>query len=236
MKVLGLDTATGMTGVAVVEDDRVLWEVRLGRSLAHEEHLLRLIDRSLSETGMSLDRIDGVSLTIGPGMFTGIRIAVGTIKGLLSGSPLPVVPVSTLEALAWNLPLAREPVCPMLDAKKGEVYAALFRFGESGEIKRLADDRVASVENFPQGTGEAILFLGEGARLHRDRLERRLGRSARFAPPTLSDCMPSVVARLGMERLKKGEGIGCDRLDPVYLRRSDAEVNREKRRRETARG
>jgi tRNA threonylcarbamoyladenosine biosynthesis protein TsaB len=232
VKVLGLDTATAMTGVAVVDDQRVLCEFRIRTEFAHAENLLKLIDRALSETGLEPGRLDGISVAIGPGLFTGLRVAVSTVKGLLSGSPLPVFPVSTLEAMAWALPTAPYPVCPMLDARKGEVYTALFQFEESGELKRLMEDRVATVEGLLDGIGGTTFFLGECALACRDRIERRLGRSARFVPSIRSECVPSIVAQLGMDRLKKGEGIDCSRLTPVYLRRSDAELNRGNRRKE----
>ena len=229
MKVLGLDAATTMCGAAIVDDDRVLCDYRVNSGFAHAEHLLKIVDRALGDLNLGLKDLDGLALTIGPGLFTGLRIAVSTAKGILAGTSTPVVPVSTLEALAWNVPQARHPVCPILDAKKEEVYAALFSFEESGELKRLMEDQIITPEALSERLPGPVFLLGDGAARYKEQLLGKLGRSARFVPSAQSACMASVVAQIGLNRLKRGEGILPERLEPVYLRRLGPEVKLKKK-------
>ena len=233
MKVLGLDTATEICGGAVVEDERLLCDYRLAVGPSHAEHLLVLVDRALKDLKLSLADLDGLALTIGPGSFTGLRAAVSTVKGLVTAVHKPVAAISTLEAMAWNLPFARHPICPLLDAKKKEVYAALFVFSESGELKRLMEDQVIApgelLGRLSASGGGPTLFVGEGAFRYRDLIADQLGRQAQFVPVAHRGSMASVVAQLGLDRLKRGQRVDMDDLAPVYLRRPDAEVNLEKR-------
>jgi tRNA threonylcarbamoyladenosine biosynthesis protein TsaB len=232
MKVLGVDAATDICGVALMEDGHLLCEYRLKTGFFHAEHLLLLIDRVLKDQKLELADLDGLALTIGPGSFTGLRVALSTVKGLLAGSDKPVVAVSTLEALAWNLPMASDPICTLLDAKKQEVYAALFAFEESGELKRLMDDQVISPATLLERLSGRTLFIGEGAHRYRNLIVERLGRRARFAPPSQQASKASIVAQIGLERLRQGLRVDIKTLTPNYLRCSDAEVNLEKRQRE----
>lgn len=224
MIVLGVETATATCGVAVVDGDRVVCEFRERAPLAHAEHLLGLIDRALSDSGTGIVQLGGVALSIGPGVFTGLRIGAATVKGLLAGTPVPVACVSTLEALAWNGSGSPNPVCPMLEAGRGQVYAGLFEFPASGEIKRLMEDRLLSPEVLPDEFPREALFLGGGATRLGPQIRRRFGPGARFAPPAMNEPAASVVARLGMKRFLRGEGTAAGKVSPVYLRRTDAEV------------
>lgn len=232
MKVLGIDAATDMCGVALMEDGHLLCEYRLKTGFLHAEHLLVLVDRVLKDLKLELADLDGLALTIGPGSFTGLRVAVSTVKGLLAGSDKPVAAVSTLEALAWNHPMASNPICTLLDAKKQEVYAALFDFEESGELKRLMDDQIVSPAALLERLSGKIIFIGEGAHRYRDLIIERLGRRARFVPPSQQVSKASIVAQIGLERLRQGRRVDIRNLIPNYLRRSDAEVNLEKRLKE----
>jgi tRNA threonylcarbamoyladenosine biosynthesis protein TsaB len=225
MIVLGVETATPLCGVAVVDGEEILVEYRVQARFSHAEHLLGLVDQAMSEIGIGIEDLDGVALTVGPGYFTGLRIGVATVKGLLSGLSTPVAAVPTLEALAWNVPSARIPVCPMLDARKGEVYAALFEFSDSGDIRRMGEDRIIAPDRLLEGLSGEVLFLGEGAMRNETLIRGRLGDSARFAHPEQKDPAPSVVARIGLGRLVRGEGVSVESLEPIYLRRSDAEVH-----------
>jgi tRNA threonylcarbamoyladenosine biosynthesis protein TsaB len=236
--VLGLDTATDICGVAVVESasggERVLCDFRLQAGSSHAEHLLVLINRALGDLKLTMADLDGVALTIGPGSFTGLRVAVSTIKGFLAGFKKPVAPISTLEALAGTVSFTRDLICPMLDAKKLEVYAALFVFSESGELKRLMEDQTIAPATWLKqlsASGEGpILFMGDGAIKYRELIVEELGRRARFATPVQQASTAMVVARLGLDRIRKGRGVEAGELVPTYLRRSDAEVNLEKKR------
>ena len=232
MKILGMDTATDLCSVALMEDGHLLCEYRVKTGFLHDEHLLVLVDRALKDLKLELADLDGLALTIGPGSFTGLRVAMSTVKGLLTGINKPVVTISTLEALAWNLPMVPYPICTLLDAKKQEVYAALFTFEESGQLKRLMDDQVISPAILLERLSSRTIFIGEGAQRYRDLIIKRLGHHAWFAPPSQQFPMASVVAQIGLERLRQGQIVDVRTLTPNYLRRSDAEVNLEKRLKE----
>ena len=232
MRVLGIETATGLGGVALIEGETVRAEYRLEMTMAHAERLMVLIDRVLGDNGRSLDDLDALAVSIGPGSFTGLRVAVNTVKGLAVGKPIPVAAVPTLEAMAWNISAVGVVVCPMIDAKKGEVYAALFSSEYGGGLKRIMEDRVISPENLCEhlsmSSGLPIVFLGDGASRYREVLHKRLGSRSVFSPVPLSSALPSMVARLGLQRIERGDVSDVRTLVPAYLRRADAEVNWEK--------
>jgi len=232
MKVLGIETATGLGGVALIEGETLRAEYRLEMTMMHAERLMVLIDRVLRDSGRSLDDLDVLAVSIGPGSFTGLRVAVNTVKGLVVGKPIPVAAVPTLEAMAWNASGGGCVVCPMIDAKKGEVYAALFSSEAGGGLKRVMEDQVISpealCEHLSKLSGPPTVFLGDGASRYREVLRKRLGPRSVFAPAPLWSALPSIVARLGLQRIERGEGSDARTLVPSYLRRADAEVNWEK--------
>jgi len=232
MKILGIETATGLGGVALIEGEALRVEYRIDMTMAHAERLMVLIDRALGDSGWGLDDLDALAVSIGPGSFTGLRVAVNTVKGLVVGKPIPVAAVPTLEAMAWNASAGGYAVCPMIDAKKQEVYAALFSSEAGGTLKRVMEDQVISAEalceHLSNSPGPPTVFLGDGATRYREVLQKRLGHRAVFVPAPLSDSLPSMVARLGLQRIQRGEASDARTLVPVYVRRSDAEVNWEK--------
>ena len=138
MLVLGIETSTTQGGVAIIDADRVLCESVLNVEVTHSERLLPAIDRALGEARVSLEALGGIAVSIGPGSFTGLRIGLSTAKGLAYATGLSLVGVSTLEAMARALPAARWQICQVLDARKQEVYAALFRH-ESGALRRITE-------------------------------------------------------------------------------------------------
>ena len=229
MKILGIDTATRMSGVALIEDETLLCDYRFQTGFYHSEHLLGLIHQAFSDLKLTMDALDGIALTIGPGSFTGLRVAVSTVKGLLIGSGKPVIGRSTLEIMAETLSISSFSICPMLDAKKGEVYAGRFEPYTSGSMRRIMEDQVISPDSLLDLCSGETVFLGEGAIKYRPMIEDRLGSKAIFCLESRQASMASTVARLGLQTLARGEGVDPQQLSPVYLRPSDAEVNLAKR-------
>jgi tRNA threonylcarbamoyladenosine biosynthesis protein TsaB len=229
MKVLGIETATRTGGVSVVSEEGVIAEYTLNIEVTHSERLMATVDTVLKGTGLSLADLDGFSVSVGPGSFTGLRIGIATVKGLAFTTGKPVVSVPTLKALAWNVPLAAYPVCPLLDARKKEVYAALYRY-ENGTLLPVMEEQTIALQALAGMTAERTLFTGEGAHLFRDDIMKLFGDRALFAP--LSAMVPSAasVAEIGLQMLKNGERTPPDDLTPVYIRRPEAEVAWEKRR------
>src|SRR5574337_212080 len=127
MLVMGIETSTMQGGVALISGQGVICEYTVNVKATYSERLLPLIDRALRDARITLDDVEGFAVAVGPGSFTGLRIGVSTAKGLAAAGGQPLVGVSTLEAMAWSLPFCAYQICPILDARKGEIYSALFR-------------------------------------------------------------------------------------------------------------
>ena len=240
--ILGIDTSTTVASVALVEGGKVVCEESasdLGpngsRAPAaranHAEIVLPLVDKLLSRASRALADVSAIAVTIGPGSFTGLRIGLSTAKGLTYGVDVPVVGIPTLLALAARVDDHKGLICPLLDARKREVYAALFRRRDD-KIERISDDVVATpdrvVESVRAAAGGAacLFFFGDGARVYRNVIEAALGDRALF---TSGDSYPSTAAaaaRLGEQKILSGEREAAGSLAPVYLRPSEAELKR----------
>ena len=236
MKILAIETAGPTTGVALMDDERLLAEYRSEIPLAHAEQLMVMVDRALRDGGMVLRDLDALAVSIGPGSFTGLRVAVSSIKGLTAGNSIKVVAVPTLEALAYNLTDAPGLICPILDARKQEVYAALFSDRATGTLRCRLEDQVVLPRDLARRISEllagpkneAVVFLGDGVPKYREVIQSALGEQADFADEQFFVPRPSSVALLGLQRLRRGETVNPGALEPKYVRRPDAEINWEK--------
>lgn len=229
MLVLGIETSTKTGGVALVSERGVVAEYTSNIEVTHSERLMSMVDRMLEDTGVALSSVEGFAVSIGPGSFTGLRIGIATMKGIALATGKPVAAVPTLRALAWNLPHAAYPVCPLLDAKKKEVYAALYRVG-AGSAEQEMSETVIPLADLAGRISEPVVFTGEGANLFHHELLELFGSRSHFAP--LSATVPSAasVAELGRTALLAGERADASLLTPLYIRRPEAEVAWEKRR------
>ncbi len=225
MLVLGIETSTTQGGVAIINGDRVLCECVLNVEITHSERLLPAIDRALADARISLESLGGIAVAIGPGSFTGLRIGLSTVKGLAYATGLPVVGVPTLEALAWNLPAARWQVCTVLDARKQEVYAALFRHEPEG-IVRVMEDTALAPEALCGLIRRPTLFVGDGMETYAVVFRARLGGRVLIPPLAQRGARPACVAELGRARLLRGDRDEPASLVPRYLRPSEAELRR----------
>ena len=224
MKILSIDTSTMMGSIALVEEDRVISEFSLNLQTTHSQRLLPTIVQLLESSDCPIELIDGFAVALGPGSFTGLRIALSSIKGLAMASGRPVVGVSTLEALSLNLYSSRYLVCPLLDARKKEVYTALFRFDQEENLVKLKEESVIPPEAILAEIKQTTVFLGDGADIYRDLIRERLGSMALFAPINLRYPRAVNVARLALPRFQRGEAMEIDSLIPTNLRCSEAEL------------
>ncbi|MEW6068462.1 MAG: tRNA (adenosine(37)-N6)-threonylcarbamoyltransferase complex dimerization subunit type 1 TsaB [Nitrospirota bacterium] len=230
MKILAIETSTMLGGIAIVDDlSGIVAEIRLNVKSTHSERLMTGIDHVLKQSGLQISDIDVFAVSIGPGSFTGLRIGLSTAKGFSYATGKPIVSVPTLEAFAWNLPYCKYPVCTMLDARKKEVYTALFKWDNKG-FTRLIDERSIKIERFLEDIKpslyEKILFTGDGAILYRDKIIEALGEKAIFATHEKMVPAPANVAHIGIIKAKKGEFSEPVSLTPFYIRRSEAEIKR----------
>ena len=225
MVVLGIETSSLHGGVALVGERGLIGESVLNIEVTYSERILPAIDRLLAEAGLAVPDLGGLAVAIGPGSFTGLRIGLSTAKGLAAASATPLVGVPTLRAMAWGLPFARHPICPILDARKGEVYCALFRWTEGGLVQEMEDAALAP-EALAARITEPTILLGEGVAGYRQFLAGALGPLALFPPAALAGARPAAVAALGRARLLRGERDDPAALVPRYLRPSEAELKR----------
>jgi tRNA threonylcarbamoyladenosine biosynthesis protein TsaB len=227
MLVLGIETSTMQGGVALVGDRGLASEYTLNVEATHSERLLPTIDRMLQDAGVGLDDLGGIAVSIGPGSFTGLRIGLSTVKGLAYATGLPVVSVPTLEALAWTVPGARWQVCPVLDARKQEIYTALFLHEPAG-LHRLMEDVALAPEDLCGRIRKPTLFLGDGVEAYAEVFRALLGDKLLLPPVASRGARPACVAELGRGRLLRGERDAVESLVPRYLRPSEAELRRQR--------
>lgn len=232
MLVLGVESSTMQGGAALIGDDGLCSEYTLNVEATHSERLLPTIDRMLRDAGIGLDALSGLAVSIGPGSFTGLRIGLSTVKGLAYATGLPVVGISTLEALACTVAFAGAQVCPVLDARKQEVYAALFRC-RSGAPVRIMEDAALAPEALCAKIRRPTIFLGDGLAVYGELFRRLLGERMLVPPPPSRGARPAWVAELGRQRLLRGERDAVDALVPRYLRPSEAELKRQRASRNT---
>jgi len=220
MLILTIETSTPTERVAVVRDGAVLAEFTETVGRGHTEKLLSAVESVLSRSSVRLRELDMIAVSIGPGRFSGLRVGLATAKGLATASGLPVAPVESLEALAESARPYAGLVCPMLDARRGEVYAALFRVGD-GRERMLPDIAIAPAAMIERveavAGGEPVLFLGSGVAECADELSASLGDRARFPDEEVSTATPLAMAAIVGE-LGPPDPAEAATLEPVYLR------------------
>jgi tRNA threonylcarbamoyladenosine biosynthesis protein TsaB len=238
MKVLGIETSTSVGSVAIVKDQELLGQRRWKTEKGHAERLIEEIDHLLKQTSIPVEALDGYAVTIGPGSFTGLRVGLATVKGLAMVTQRPVMAVSTLEALVRNVSGSLHParlpvrqVCPLLDAGREEVYAALFRRDAGDRWIRLLPDQVISAGDLLKQVSGPTIFIGEGAVRYENLIQQAMGEKAIFENPETMWPSAAAAARIGLARLLRGETSQAKEVVPVYLRRPDAQIKLEKRKR-----
>ncbi len=230
MLILSVDTSTFAGSVALTRGDEVVAETCLNVPRTHSARLLPAIEKTLADCETGYAQLDGFAVTIGPGSFTGLRISLSVVKGLAYAAHKPLVSVSTLEALAHNLPFCRYQVCPLLDAKKKQVYWGLYRDSGEGMLAEVLGDRLTGPEELAGLIIEPTVFIGEGVKAYGPLLREILKSDALFAPATFHPVRASNVGRLAYGRLRAGDVDDPAALVPRYLRRSDAEIARDRLR------
>jgi tRNA threonylcarbamoyladenosine biosynthesis protein TsaB len=228
MYILGIETSTKTGSVAVLSEKGVVAQYSLNIEVTHSERLMATVDRVLADTGMTISQLDGFSVAIGPGSFTGLRIGLSTVKGLALAVDKPVAAVPTLLGLAWNVPYPAYPVCPMLDARKKEVYMALYVF-DGTALQEKISEAVIPISQLGSRIAGKTIFTGEAAYIHRAEIERLFGDRALIAPRSVVLPSAATIAEIGLELLNSGRHSDPDSLAPLYIRRPEAEVAWEKR-------
>ena len=221
MKILAVNTATPNCGVAVVDEETVSAHFVLNSRKTHARQLMPLIDRTLAACRLDLSDLDGFAAVCGPGSFTGLRIGISTVKGLALACDKPLAGISGLDALAFPLSEYSGPICTLIDARKSEVYACWYRFVNSA-MEKLTDETVLPPEDAVLRENGACLFVGTGAQIYHDMIQKNTNGRARFAPVFQNDINPEVVAHLAIRRFRENRTESPDDFAPVYIRPPDA--------------
>jgi tRNA threonylcarbamoyladenosine biosynthesis protein TsaB len=224
MKILGVDTSMISCSVAIVDETSLLSEFTIYREETHSKHLMDMIKAVMRMAGLNFSDLDGFAITRGPGSFTGLRIGISTIKGLVVALEKPVVGVSSLETLAFQVSYSRDLICPILDARRGEVYFSRYRCINSHLIKQTKE-RVAPPDKAVDDLNESCLFVGNGAVLYKEMILEKMGEFASFAPMIQNTIRASTIAYLSMAKFENNDTDEIEKILPYYIRKSDAELN-----------
>lgn len=217
---------SGMCGsIALVSGSHCIAEQSLLSKLTHSKRLLVTLERVMAECQVTWEQIDAIAISLGPGSFTGLRIGLSTVKGLALATSIPLIGVPTLDGLASQFTFTAMPVCPILDARKNEVYTALYQTDENGLMQRRSEYLVIPAVELAEQITEPTVFAGDGITVHGDLLREKLGDLAVFAPEQLYFAKASSIGFLALSRWQKKEFLDPAGCIPLYVRASDAELN-----------
>ena len=231
MKILALDSSGMAASVAVVEDENMLAEYTVNYKKTHSQTLLPMLDAAVQMVQLKLDTIDAIAVASGPGSFTGLRIGSATAKGLGLALDKPIIGVPTTQALAYNLYGAGGVVCPIMDARRNQVYTGIYGF-ENGHLEILEDQMAVDIYQVIEKLNalkQQVIFTGDGISVYQEVIDQNIQVPAEYAPAHLNRQRASAVAALAMEYLKAGRVQTAAEHRPEYLRMSQAERERQER-------
>lgn len=223
MRILGVDTATWRASVGLVIDGVVAAEQSLSTTGNHAASLLPLIEDVLRRAACAVHALDAIAVSSGPGSFTGLRVGLSVAKGFACATGARLVAVPTLEALARTVMDRDSVICPVLDARKGELYAAAFA-ARDGQLQRLTADALVTPEALLDHLPTPCVVLGDAVERYGSVFQRRLGEGVTVLPFETHAPRGGVVALMGCERLQVGESVDLQQFEPFYIRPSEAEA------------
>ncbi|HYA15245.1 MAG TPA: tRNA (adenosine(37)-N6)-threonylcarbamoyltransferase complex dimerization subunit type 1 TsaB, partial [Syntrophales bacterium] len=224
MLILAIDTSTSTASISLLKNDEIVSEVFINLGVNHSIILLPALYDLCRLSCIEPSSIDLFACTIGPGSFTGLRVGASTIKGLALATGKPVVGVSTLDALAFNLVGLHMLICPILDAKKNQVYTALYRTGYNNILVKAGNERVTDIEEFLRSIDEETIFVGNGALKYADLISDILSGRSYFASTCNHHVRAAAVGLLGRKKYSEGDILDLVTFAPIYLRLSEAEM------------
>lgn len=228
MKLLALDSSGLVASVAVVEDDHLVAEYTINHKKTHSQTLVPMLDEIKNMTELDLSTIDAIAVAAGPGSFTGLRIGSATAKGLGLALDKPIVAVPTVEAIAYNLYGHEHIICPIMDARRNQVYTGLYTF-KNGEFTHILDQcalDIAEIVDKINELGDSVLFLGDGVDVYKDKIADIIKMPYSFAPASCNRQRAACVATLGERMYAEGKIENARDHAPDYLRLSQAERER----------
>ena len=228
MLIFGIDTCCNAATAALLEGDTLIAQTVINHGKTHSQIMMSAVEDMFKGAQISPKEVDIFAAATGPGSFTGVRIGVATAKAMAQAANKPCVAVSTLEALAYSSKMFDGIAAPILDARRNQVYNALFDCNK-GEMTRLCDDRALALDKLLQELlkiDKDVVFMGDGVFVFRDEIKAVLKERAYFAPKTISMNLAGSVAAVAQERFENGEMVSYNKLVPSYVRLSQAERDR----------
>lgn len=229
MNILGIDSSGLVASVAVLSGESIAAEFTVNNKQTHSQTLLPMIEQVVNMSGIALEELDAIAVASGPGSFTGLRIGAATVKGLGLVLDKPIIPVPTLEGLAYRLAGMEGVICPLMDARRNQVYTGIYRVQDCKLEVVLEQEAVDIHEIISKlnGLGERVTVLGDGVPVQRETLEKELTVSWQEAPIHLSRQNAAAVVTLASIYWKEGKSESAAEHRPEYLRKSQAERERE---------
>lgn len=225
MKVLAIDSSGLVASVAVVTQDDVIAEYTFNYKKTHSITLMPMVDEIMKRLEIDINEIDAITISSGPGSFTGLRIGASTAKGLGLVLKKPLINIPTLDAIAFNLFKTDGLICPIMDARRNQVYTGIYKFvdDEFHTVQSQMAVEINEIANEINKLNKSVIFLGDGVPVYKDILKELLHVPYQFAPVHLSKQRAGAVGALGLKYLEKGITVSANEFEPIYLRASQAE-------------
>ena len=231
MKILGIDSSGLVASAAIADEKNIIAEFTVNNKQTHSQTLLPMIEKVVDMSGIELEQIDAIAIAAGPGSFTGLRIGSATAKGIGLALKKPVVSVPTLEGLAYRVSLFDGIICPIMDARRNQVYTGIYKM-DKGNLVCLSEQKAVDIHEIMEELekyDEKVIFLGDGVEVQRETIEKEFKKEYCFAPIHLSKQSAAAVAVLGDIYFNQGKAEDAAEHKPIYLRKSQAEREREER-------
>lgn len=229
MKILAIESSANVASVAVIDEDNLIAEYTVNHKKTHSQTLMPMLDEIVSMTELEMGTVDAFAIAGGPGSFTGLRIGSATVKGLAMGCDKPVISVPTVDAMAYSLYGYTSVICPMMDARRSQVYTGLYTFDEKGAFVVLKDQNALPVEEIIEEInllGKTVVLLGDGIPVNEEKIKELLTVPYIFAPACANRQRAAAVGQLAMEYYRAGKYVSAAEHVPEYLRVSQAERER----------
>lgn len=225
MKILALDSSGLVASVALIEDESLIAEYTVNYKKTHSQTLLPMMDEIVRMTETELNSVDAIAVAKGPGSFTGLRIGAATAKGLGLALKKPIIGIPTVEGLAMNFYGTDALICPLMDARRNQVYTGIYRFLD-GRLQIVKDQVPVGIEQVIEALnliGEKVVFLGDGVPVYRQTIEEKIAVPYHFAPAHVNKQRAAAVGVRALDYFEKGMFVSADEFKPEYLRLSQAE-------------
>lgn len=232
MKILAIDSSGLVASVAILEEDNMLAEYTVNYKKTHSQTLLPMLDEIVKMIEMDLSEIDAIAIAKGPGSFTGLRIGSATAKGLALALKKPIISIPTVEGIAFNLFGTNRMICPLMDARRNQVYTGIYTF-QKGELQTLIPEKAVDVEEIieeinllGENNQKEIIYLGDGVEVYKEIINEKTKIPFLFAPPHVSKQRAGGIGMLAFQYWKDGKIETAKEHKPEYLRLSQAERER----------